>query len=311
VVGLVLLAAVCRHPGLVEIDHTEMAFGSYVRMHVFGPDSAAVRTAVARAFGQLHRLDTLWSPFLPGSELSRLNRGRKMTVNSATAELVKAAIEAGRKTGGAFDITVQPLMQAWGFYDESHRVPDSAEVQRLLRRVDFRKVTVAGDSIVLPDSLTIDLGGIAVGRAVDQAVTLLQSGGVTQGLVDAGGDIRVFGNRVWRIGLQNPRGDGVLRVFPLKNRAVATSGDYQQFFENGGRRYCHIINPETGYPAAQCVSVTVFARDALSADFWSTALFVLGPAGLERLPAVDSTLGVVMLVPDGKSLRMISAGRIE
>ncbi len=108
-----------------------------------------------------------------------------------------------------FDITVEPLVRAWGFYDDSCRVPDSAAVAQLRQRVDYRQVMVREDTVVLGDSVRIDLGGIAVGFAVDRAVAILRSGGVKEGLIDAGGDIRVFGDRVWRVGIKHPREQGL------------------------------------------------------------------------------------------------------
>ncbi|MEO0079553.1 MAG: FAD:protein FMN transferase [candidate division WOR-3 bacterium] len=306
-----LILSSCIRPQLTKVDRTEMAFGSYVRICALGPDSETVHHAVAQAFSELHRLDTLWSQFLPGSEVVRLNQRRRTGVTPETGELLRTAVAGGWKTQGAFDLTVQPLLAAWGFYDGRYRLPDSDELSRLVSRVDFQKVMIAGDSVVLGDSVMVDLGGIAVGQAVDRAVEVLKGCGVVQGLVDAGGDIRVFGNRVWRIGVQDPRGPDVLRVLRVNNRAVATSGDYQNYFEHGGRRYCHILNPKTGYPATGCMSVTVLAPDAVSADLWSTALFVLGPEGLKALGAADSNLGAIMVVTEQNRPKIISAGRIE
>ncbi|MEO0078293.1 MAG: FAD:protein FMN transferase, partial [candidate division WOR-3 bacterium] len=221
-----------------------------------------------------------------------------------------AGIRFGEKTSGAFDITVQPLVGAWGFIDGRHRVPDSAELAGLVRRVDYRRVFVNGDTVALGDGVMLDLGGIATGMAVDRAVEVLQFAGAEQGLIDAGGDIRVFGNRTWRIGVQAPRGAGVVRVLRLRDRAVSTSGDYQKFFEQGGVRYCHVLNPRTGKPVQGVASVTVIAPTSLDADAFSTAVMALGPdSGLALLAAETSLAAVAAYELDGR-LVWREAGRV-
>lgn len=293
----IVLVVVCSNR-VFEVDQTETGFGSYVRIYARGKEANEVRNTVRKAFVELHRLDTLWSKFLEKSEVVRLNRARAMPVSAETRDLIVKAITIGEVTGGALDITVEPLVRLWGFYDRTYRLPESSEVKESLRRVDYHQVMVSGDTITLGDSVNLDLGGVAVGYAVDRAVEVLFSGGVSEGLVDAGGDIRVFGERVWRIGVQNPRGEGVFRVLKLKNRAVSTSGDYENFFEVGGRRYCHIIDPKTGYPVSHWVAVTVTAPSALKADAYATALFVLGGNGVEMLQALGGVGAIFFEVRD-------------
>lgn len=299
---LLVFVCVCSSPRLAEVDRTEFAFGSYVRIKALGLSRHLVEETVGKAFAEMFRLDTLWSSFLPESEVSALNRTGGCRVAWETRELVASALDVGARTGGALDITVRPILDCWGITGDEWRLPESAELGRARRRVGFRRVAVSGDSLVLGDGAQIDLGAVAVGFAVDRATELLKAGGVEQGLVDAGGDIRVFGRRVWRIGLKNPRGEGTVRVFRLKDRAVSTSGDYQKFFEARGRRYHHIIDPRTGYPADKCCSVTILAPTALEADAYATAVFVLGPeAGLEVVRGRPGLAGVI-LVEDADSL---------
>jgi len=307
VVILGLLLTACGGPELFERERTEFAFGSYFRVKLLAGGEAEAESSLARAFSRIHRLDTLWSAFLPGSEVARVNRLRRAGVSSETRALVETALGFGDVTGGALDVTVAPLVEAWGFPDGRYRVPDSSELMTLLSGVDYRKVSVRGDSLLLEGGVRLDLGAVAVGNAVDRAVEGFIEEGIEQGLVDAGGDIRVFGDRDWRIGLQDPRGDGVVRVFELRNRAISTSGDYQKFFERNGKRYCHIVDPATGRPACHFASVTVLAPSALTADAYSTALFVMGVEGMGLFEAEDS-LAAVVLVPIGDSLQMLEAG---
>lgn len=307
---LVLVLLACRSARPAEVDRTEFAFGSYLRIRVLAQTPATAESSVARAFGELHRLDTLWSVFLPGSDVARVNRSGRATVAPETRDLVRAALELCVQSRGTLDLTIYPLMEAWGFLDGEPRVPDSAELAAARARVDFHRVSVAGDTVFVRDGARLDLGAFAVGRAVDRAAVVLRDQGASAGLIDAGGDIFVFGDRVWRVGLQDPRGDDIVRVFELRDCAISTSGDYQKFFESDGRRYHHIIDPTTAYPATRCASVTVRAATTLAADAWSTGLFVAGPAGMSdgRLPV---GCGAVMLVDVGDSLVVLEAGRLE
>ncbi len=320
-VWLFALATMCCRPRLVEVDRTEFGFGSYIRIRALAPNKALLNRTVEKAFAEMFRLDTLWSSFLPGSEVALLNRTGRAAVSSDTRELISEALRVCAATDGALDITVKPVLNAWGFTSaapggneqdvtrEQWRVPDSVELARARSLVDFRQVLVRGDSVLLLEDAQIDLGAVAVGFAVDRAVEMLQAAGVNQGLIDAGGDIRVFGDRDWKIGLKNPRGEGVIRVFRVRNRAVSTSGDYEKFFEADGHRYHHIIDPCTGYPADRCASVTILAPTAFAADAYATAVFVLGPnKGLEKVREQEG-MAAVVLVDSGDSLKTYETGR--
>jgi thiamine biosynthesis lipoprotein len=293
------------------MDRTEFAFGSYVRIKVLAEMPSTVQTAVARAFAEVHRLDTLWSAFLPGSDVARINRAGGHIAQPETRELVGRALEVCRESDGVLDVTILPVSEAWGFLDGRYRVPDSVELAAALARVDFRNVKLSGDTVLLAATAQLDLGAVAVGAAVDRVVDLLRESGAIQGLVDAGGDIRVFGDRVWRIGIQNPRGSGVIRICRLKDRAVSTSGDYQKYFESGGRRYHHIIDPRTGYPADGCGSVTVFAGTAFEADAYATAAFVDGPRAAHCVLDLHPDMGALFLEEEAGALREDVLGRIE
>jgi len=307
-VALFVLA--CAGGGLEEVDRTEFGFGSYVRVRALAPTRARAESALGAAFHELHRLDTLWSAFLPGSDVERLNGRGSVVVHPETRELIVEALGYAELTDGALDITIRPLTELWGFVGGEYRLPDSGAVRQSAGLVDWHRVRVRGDSILLGEATRLELGAVAVGAAVDCAVETLASRGAAQGLVDAGGDIRVFGDRRWRIGLQSPRGAGILRVLELRDAAVSTSGDYQKCFEVGGRRYHHILDPVTGYPAEGCASVTVTAPTALAADALSTALFVLGPDRGRALIARVGGAGAVFVVDAGGSLVELEGGSL-
>jgi thiamine biosynthesis lipoprotein len=190
-----------------------------------------------------------------------------------------------RKSSGAFDIAVQPLIEAWGFDGDEPAIPTADALQFARERSGWRHIAFASDGRVKKSpGARINFGAIAKGYAVDRAVAVLRERGITDALVNAGGEIRATGGE-WQVGIQHPRSPSeLLAVVDLHGRSIATSGDYEQFFEKDGVRYHHIFDPSTGAPARRCQSVSVIAGDDMTADALATAIFVLGPkSGLELL----------------------------
>ena len=253
-----------------------MLFGSYVKIKLLEPNRIKADQAVGKALAEMTRLDSIFSLYNQNSEINQINRMETGKLSGDFKNLLIRALKVSEKSNGAFDITVLPLIQYWRSYFKSEKIPDSLELKRQLKLVDYRKIKIQNDSVYLPDSVKIDLGGIAVGYSIDRAVEILKREGIKTGLIDAGGDIMGFGNRKWKVGVKNPRGDGLLRTFSIQNQGIATSGDYEKFFMKDGIRYHHIMNPKTGYPAWGCASVTVIGPDAITADAYSTTIFVLG-----------------------------------
>ena len=251
-------------------------FGSYVKIKVLEMNAEKTNRAVAKAFAEMAKLDSLFSLYNPKSEINQINQQRKIKPSRDFKDLLLQAIEISKKSNGAFDISIYPLIQFWRDYFKSEELPDSLEIRRLLKFVDYQKIKIQNDSIYLPDSFKIDLGGIAVGYSIDRAVEILKLEGIKTGLIDAGGDIMGFGNRKWKVAVKNPRGEELIRTFSIQNQGIATSGDYEKFFIKNDIRYHHILNSKTGYPAWGCASVTVIAPDAITADAYSTTIFVLG-----------------------------------
>lgn len=262
--------------------------GVFNEILVAGKERAEREKILTQAFEILKEVDRKMSHYKTTSEISRINQKgfeSPQAVSPETFEVIQASIDFYQKSRGAFDITVLPLMKLWGFYDGDPHLPRPEAVRRLLPRVN------SGFVILNPESrevafqkpgMEIDLGGIAKGYACDRVVDYLKSEGIQSALVNVGGTIYALGKtpdgKRWRVGLQHPREPArTFQVIPLENEAVATSGDYQQFFVVKGRRYSHILNPKTGYPAERSVAVSVVAPSALLADALSTTLFVLGP----------------------------------
>ena len=247
--------------------------------------------AVYDAEEEVRRLDALLSRTSGSSEVSMLNGagGEMVPVGAEICTLIQTAGDFTEATGGAFDITIAPVVSAWGFTTDSYQVPDREALQTLLESVGMEYVHLSGGSARLDPGTMIDLGGIAKGYTADRVAEIFQEHAVPRGKVELGGNILVIGDKpdgtAWRVGVQDPKhpdeADGLVCVLNLTDAFAVTSGSYQRYFEQDGKRYHHIIDPATGCPAdSGLTSVTVVADSARGngtmCDALSTALFVMG-----------------------------------
>ena len=260
----------------------------------------------------LERINDQMSTYRQDSELSRFNRfaGRDwFDVSPETAQVVREALSVSLKSGGAFDVTVGPLVNLWSFgpQQRSRKVPSDGEIKDTLAIIGYQHLKVRTKPPAmqkLVDGLEVDLSAIAKGFAVDQVAELLIQRGVKGFLVEIGGEILTHGTKAngspWTVGLELPADDqrSVQEVINLGDHALATSGDYRNFFIQEGKRYSHTIDPRTGRPVEhRLASVTVIAARCMSADAWATTLMVLGPEkGYEF--AVGQDLAVVFVIRD-------------
>ncbi len=241
-------------------------------------------------FAEVNRLEQLLSKYKETSEISILNHAGKLKVSPDTFYIIKKAKEFYQLTDGAFDITVAPLVELWGFSNLETKIPAAEEINSTLKVTGSDKIILHENNSVVEFKflkMKIDLGGIAKGFALDCAIQKLKRNNINSCLISAGGQVYALGNKFskpWKIAIKDPRKPGASEPLELKNQSASTSGDYEQFFLKNGKRYCHIINPKTGYPADTGVaSVTVIADQGLTADALSTAIFVLGKTKSEEL----------------------------
>jgi thiamine biosynthesis lipoprotein len=284
---------------------SRLLMGTVVQITVAGRAEEEARGAMAEAFAEIERIDGLLSSYRQESLIARLNREghqRKIVLTKEIFDLLREAVAFSEQSGGAFDVTIWPVSVLWGF-EKGGRIPDPALLGAALRKVGYKSIvldeTTTSVGFAL-DGMGVDLGAIAKGWAVDRAMERLAARGIADAIVDAGGDLRIAGSRPgkrsWRIGVQHPRQGGeLLLTLDLTDTAIVTSGDYERFFEEGGVRYHHILDPATGMPASGCRSVTVLARTAAEADAAATAAFVLGPErGIAFLRSRPGTRGVIV-----------------
>jgi thiamine biosynthesis lipoprotein len=317
--ALLILSAACGTRALYTKETFVMGTKAWVTIAGMS-DRDAARAADA-AFREMYRIESVMSTWRPSSELSRLDAdssGAPFTVSRELFSLIDSSLFYARATGGAFDVTVRPLVRLWGFQGGQARIPSAAEISRALAEVGYGKIALdsAASTVTLPAGMQIDLAGVAKGYAVDRCVAVLAALGVRNALVNIGGNIYAMGaspgQRGWRIAIRDPKGGlETVGTLLLRDEAVATSGNYENFIEIDGRRFGHIIDPRAGRPVSNVLSVTVVAPTGLASDALSTGLFVLGPdagsAAVERLAGVAA----LFALPDDGGIVYRAAGDIE
>jgi thiamine biosynthesis lipoprotein ApbE len=289
--GLSSLLAACQTPPATDqpspapVQRSRPLLGTFITITAFCSDESATQTTITAAFEEIERVDLLLSIHKTNSETALLNSAAASQPQKISPELhfvLTNALSIARRTDGAFDPTIAPLAQLWGFIWKEYRFPTAEELQRVLPLVDFRKVLVSTNGTVSfqsPD-MSLDFGGIGKGYAVDRAIHVLQEHRITNAMVKAGGDLRVIGappgKNGWEVQIEDPARQGKRATILLREGALSTSGNYENFFEIDGKRYSHIIDPRTGLPVQGVVSCTVIAPTCLESDAYATAFFVLG-----------------------------------
>ncbi len=311
---LLLISSCARGNGLYTETRVIMATYITITLDRSGKTEDELARAAGDAFARITKVDDLMSTYKPMSNLSRINANSGIAPVPADPEIIENINDASyisSLSGGAFDITVGPLVNAWEIGSKKAHVPSPETIKKTLPLVGWRDIVVNkkdGTVFLKKRGASIDLGAIAKGYASDRAVAALLEDGIKGGIVACAGDIKVFGRKPdgspWTVGIQNPRGPegDVLAKIPLTDMAISTSGDYERFFFKDGKRYCHIIDPHTGYPVNGLMSVTVLAKDSWLADSMGTALFVLGPEKAYALALKHPELEVLMITDSGKEL---------
>jgi FAD:protein FMN transferase len=257
------------------VRRAQPLLGTYVVITAQGDNQDQ---AISAAFDEVKRIDGLMSLHRADSELSRLNARSIKVVSEELFHVLAKAQEISRLTEGSFDVTIRPVAEAWGFVDKHYHVPSQAELAVALSKVGYRFVRLdpARRSVEFTrEGVTIDLGGIAKGYAVDCAIEKLRSMGISNAMVRAGGDLRVLGE--WPVQIEDPEKRGERTTITLSDAAISTSGNYENYFKVDGKRYGHILNPRTGMPVENVVACTVTAPTCMESDALATALFVYGP----------------------------------
>jgi len=284
---------------------TRLMMDTYVTIQAVGPASRADK-AIDAAFARLDEVSRKFNHLDSASPLYAFNERNVPITDREIIHVLATAQRISVLSGGAFDVTVEPLVRLWGFYGDHPALPSQRQIDSCLKFVGYQNLVIDSGRVTKRNSATrIDLGGIAKGFGLVEAARVLRQAGVDSALIDLGGDIYAIGRKgdqPWRVGIRNPRGDGVVGIVPLTDMAAVTSGDYERYFwgppgegsghdpdssRESGRvprdsvRYCHIIDPHTGWPARGYCSATVLMRDPLLAQGFAKVLFILGPDALK------------------------------
>lgn len=252
-------------------------------------------------------LESLVSVTDTGSELYAINQTGSGTLTGKASSLMEQALEICRRTDGALDLSIYPIVRAWGFTTGSYQVPDEAEIQALLPLVDYRKIQydAATGTVTLPEGMEIDLGSVAKGYAGQLAAQMLREHGVQSALLNLGGNVQTVGTKPdgspWQIGIKDPQGEDAMMVLSVEDQAVVTSGGYERYFEQDGQTYWHIMAPSTGHPAdSGLISVTIVGDEGVVCDGLSTALFVMGLEKAADLWAQSGDFEAVFVTASGE-----------
>lgn len=286
--------------------------GTRISVEIWHKDASLSQQCSNKIFTEMHRIDALMSPYKSNSELSFINNNAAMSavdISDEMSNIINRSLQFSDLSHGAFDITFASV----GYrYDYRNRTaPSDQAIELGLASIDYHHIKLNQNKLFFDDAgVRIDLGGIAKGYAVDQAIDIAKQCGIKEGMVTAGGDSKILGykrGRPWVIGIQHPRNKTELALrLPLSDTAVSTSGDYERFFIRNGQRIHHIINPSTGKSATAAWSATVTGPDAMTTDALSTTIFVLGAKkGIELIETLDNFDAVII---DNKGLVHYSSG---
>lgn len=283
------------------------AMDTFMSVKAYGPGA---EKALGRTEERIKQLEDELSVTMEESDISRINSGGEVKVQADTADIIRKALGFCEMTDGALDITLYPVLRAWGFTTGEYRIPEESELTELLGRVGYSQVVTDGDTVSIPEGVMIDLGAIAKGYASDCAADIMRECGVTSALINLGGNVQTVGTKPdgnpWKVAVRDPYSpDRDMCIVEVSDKAVITSGSYERFFTGeDGKDYWHILDPEDGYPADNgIVSATMIGSSGMMCDAFSTAMFA---AGTERALSFwkenDTDIDMILVTDDKRIL---------
>ncbi|MCD4819751.1 MAG: FAD:protein FMN transferase [Candidatus Cloacimonetes bacterium] len=293
---IIILAGIRYHFRKVEFKQSEIILDTFIEINVVSKDKNVAST-VEKAFHLIKRYENKLSYFDENSTLFKINESTSdsIMIDDDFYIILSLADDLYTKTDLLYDITIGELLDVWDF--DKMIVPSEDAIQMALSKTDFNRISFTKNYLYNPQYLKITFGSIAKGFIIDKVVKFLQKNNVESGLINAGGDIKIFGkDKKIKIGIQHPRKEQneVIEVVNIKNNSIVTSGDYERVFEFEGKRYHHILNPKTGYPTDEMISITVIHPSALIADAYATGLFLLKPEKAIELAEKNVFMEVIL-----------------
>lgn len=272
---------------------TQILLGTVVEIQVRDADEKKAEDAIQKAFAEVKRIDDLFTTYNEESQIWKFNNSSDsiFSIDQEVYRLMVICDSITKLSNGCFDVSLDNLTKEWGFYSDNPELPAKVQIDSALLLSGWNNITLLVDNKIYKNKkVGLNFGAIAKGYAVDKAITVLKNSGIKEALVNAGGEISVIGND-WIVGIQHPReNNSIIKKIKLDGYTVATSGDYEQYFEVDGVRYHHILDPKTGYPSTGLQSVTIINKSNTIADALATGVFVMGKEnGMKLIESLDDT----------------------
>ena len=311
-----------KKPACVE-SANKVVMNTIAKITAVAPDRKTAQLSIDSAFEEICRLEKLMNRYDPNSQLSQVNRlaaKEPVKIDRELFDILRQSVQFSKKTDGAFDITVGPLVDLWRKCAEANSVPTEKQLAKVKKRIGYDKLILDANDFSVrftARGVSLDLGAIAKGFAADKAVEEMKKAGAIGGLVDLGGQVGCFGTTEkqgkWLVGIQNPaklQNSRIIAKLVLGDSAVATSGDYERFYKIGAHRFSHIFNPVTEKSADELTSVTIIAKDGTAADALATAVSVLGvQKGLKLIEEIPDTEAVIIKSGSNELIKTSGAGQ--
>ncbi|MCM8787171.1 MAG: FAD:protein FMN transferase [Candidatus Omnitrophica bacterium] len=290
---------------------------TFIISNTFLEIQSTSKEAIDLVYQEISYLDKKFNFYNPDSEISKLNNTYNFSfgVSDQMLEILKLAKKINIETEGAFDVSYGALYSFWKelIKKDTTQLPDEEMIKRLKDLGGMQNIVIDEDKrlvTIKKEGLKIDLSGIAIGYMVDKAVKKLKEKGINSALINFGGDIYCLGknnNMAWRIGIKNPKNDSIIKRVKLIDKAITTSGNYEQFFEIKGRRFSHLIDPKSGWPKiSNLVSVTVIAEDCITADSLATAFFIMGLEGIKNFVLKNKNVTVFVILEENHKQKILT-----
>jgi len=280
----ILLFISCKKNELKKYVYEEIYMSTFFQIIIYSDKNKnEIDRIISKAFEIISNYEENYSVNKTNSIIFKINQNSETFINSETYNIISNCINYSKISEGLFDITIFPLVKLWGFNQQKYNLPDTNLLKIAIKKIGFKNIILKNNKVITKNNAQIDLGGMLKGYVVDRIVEYLKSNNIEIGIVNAGGNLKVFGEKpdkkLWNIGIRHPRVEGeLINTIKLRNNlSISTSGDYERYFITNNKRYHHIINPFTGFPVDNSViSVSIIDESAEKADFYSTAIFLMG-----------------------------------
>lgn len=303
IISLIILFNLFGCNSTKKIEKEKFLFGTFIKITVFSENKTLAENAIKKSFEEMTRVQNEYNPYEKGSKFYNLNHssGKYIKVSNEEIMMLKNAIKMSELTNGKYDITIAPIMKLWNFKEaKAKELPNEKKLKEKLNLVNYKKIEIKGNSVKIGKNQEIDTGSFLKGYAIYKAKKILKKDGIKSAFISAISSIEVIGekprNKKWKIGIQNPENkEKILKILKVRDISIGVSGDYQTYKIINGKKYDHLIDATTGYPARENKMIVVLAKNSYMADLYSTALFVLKKNKILKIVNSNKNLEVMIV----------------